>query len=286
MKLFKYFFEFLFINIIFFIFNFLSYKTSSNLGEKIGKWFGPFFRNKNVILKNLKKADFNIESEETHKLISEMWGNYGRILSEYPFIKSFNKKLSKKYVKVYGIEILDRLQKENKKAVFISGHFNNFELMPMHITKQGIDLAAIYRPLNNIFLNKKMESIRTKYICKKQIKKGIAGTREIIKLVKQGYSIALMIDQRVSEGVKSKFFNDTAFTTTIPAQLCKKYNMEIVPVYIERKYKFFFNIYFYDPLDIGENESIENITDKLNLIMQRLIMKNPSQWIWTHDRWK
>ena len=95
-----------------------------------------------------------------------------------------------------------------------------------------------------------------------------------------------MIDQRVSEGVKSKFFNDTAFTTTIPAQLCKKYNMEIVPVYIERKYKFFFNIYFYDPLDIGENESIENITDKLNLIMQRLIMKNPSQWIWTHDRWK
>ena len=158
--------------------------------------------------------------------------------------------------------------------------------MPMHITKQGIDLAAIYRPLNNIFLNKKMERIRTKYICKKQIKKGIAGTREIIKLVKQGYSIALMIDQRVSEGVKSKFFNDTAFTTTIPAQLCKKYNMEIVPVYIERKYKFFFNIYFYDPLDIGENESIENITDKLNLILQRLIMKNPSQWIWTHDRWK
>ena len=85
--------------------------------------------------------------------------------------------------------------------------------MAMHIEKSGIDLAAIYRPLNNQFLNPIMENIRKKYICKKQIKKGISGTKEIFKNFKNNKSIALMIDQRVSEGLRSKFFNKEALTT-------------------------------------------------------------------------
>ena len=82
--------------------------------------------------------------------------------------------------------------------------------MAMHIEKSGINLAAIYRPLNNIFLNPIMERIRKKYICKKQIKKGKSGTKDLLKLFKNGTSIALMIDQRVSEGIKCDFFNKEA----------------------------------------------------------------------------
>ncbi len=98
-------------------------------------------------------------------------------------------------------------KKEKEPVIFVSGHFNNFELMAMYLEKSGINLAAIYRPLNNKFLNPLMEKIRKNYICKKQIKKGIAGTKETLKYFKEGTSIALMIDQRVSEGIKSKFFN-------------------------------------------------------------------------------
>ena len=103
--------------------------------------------------------------------------------------------------------------------------------MAMHLEKSGINLSAIYRPLNNIFLNKIMERIRKKYICKNQIKKGIGGLKKLIKfLKKKNYSTALMIDQRVSEGILSNFFNEKALTTTIPAQLVKKFNIPIVPV--------------------------------------------------------
>ena len=286
MKKIKYFIEYTFISLLFLICKFLGYEKGSNLGEKIGKKVGPLFRNKKIILENLNNAKINEKNFDIKNLINDMWGNYGRILCEYPFISSLSDTNNNKYLKVNGKEVLEKLKKENKKAVFISGHFNNFELMAMQISKQGIDLAAIYRPLNNIFLNKKMENIRKKFICKNQIKKGIAGTREIIKFIKNGYSIALMIDQRVSEGIESKFFNKKAFTTTIPAQLHLKYGLEIVPVYIERKNKHYFTVYFYEPLSFDNNKDQIYITNKLNNVLENLILKNPSQWIWTHDRWK
>ena len=286
MKKIKYFIEYTFISLLFLICKFLGYEQGSNLGEKIGKKLGPLFRNKKIILENLNNAKINEKNFDIKNLINDMWGNYGRILCEYPFISSLSDTNNNKYLKVNGKEVLEKLKKENKKAVFISGHFNNFELMAMQISKQGIDLAAIYRPLNNIFLNKKMESIRKKFICKNQIKKGIAGTREIIKFIKNGYSIALMIDQRVSEGIESKFFNKKAFTTTIPAQLHLKYGLEIVPVYIERKNKHYFTVYFYEPLSFDNNKDQIYITNKLNNVLENLILRNPSQWIWTHDRWK
>ena len=106
---------------------------------------------------------------------------------------------------------------KNKPVVFISGHFNNFELMAMQIEKSEINLAAIYRPLNNIFLNKDMEYIRKNYICKNQIKKGRTGTRQILENLKKGNSIALMIDQRVSEGIKVNFFNNSCLLYTSDA---------------------------------------------------------------------
>ena len=286
MKKIKYFIEYTFISLLFLICKFLGYEKGSNLGEKIGKKVGPLFRNKKIILENLNNAKINEKNFDIKNLINDMWGSYGRILCEYPFISSLSDTNNNKYLKVNGKEVLERLKKENKKAVFISGHFNNFELMAMQISKQGIDLAAIYRPLNNIFLNKKMENIRKKFICKNQIKKGIAGTREIIKFIKNGYSIALMIDQRVSEGIESNFFNKKAFTTTIPAQLHLKYGLEIVPVYIERKNKHYFTVYFYEPLSFDNNKDQIYITNKLNNVLENLVLRNPSQWIWTHDRWK
>jgi len=159
-------------------------------------------------------------------------------------------------------------------------------LMAMQIEKIGIELSAIYRPLNNNFLNKIMEKIRTKYICKNQIKKGRAGTRQIIKDLKKGNSVALMIDQRVREGSKVNFFGNLASTTTIPAQLIKKYKCELVPIYIERKDKYHFKMHISKPIKVNSNKTTEDITLFLNTVLEKMIIKNVDQWIWTHDRWK
>ena len=285
MKTVIYFFEFVLISLLLIIFKILGYKLASNFGFFIGKTFGPLFRSKSLVIDNLKKS--NISLKKTHEQSTdEIFGNYGRIFAEYPFIKNFRKGKLEKYIQVDGKQYLDEIKSKNKKVVFISGHFNNFELMAMMIEKYGIDLSAIYRPLNNIFLNKTMEKIRIKYICKKQIKKGRSGTREIIENLKKGSSIALMIDQRVREGSKVNFFGSLATTTTIPAQLVKKYKCDLVPIYIERRSKFHFKMYVSKPIKVGESKTIEEITQFLNTVLEQMIVKNPLQWIWTHDRWK
>ena len=286
MKIFKYFFEYIFISILLFIFKLIGYENASNLGEKIGKLLGPYFRNKDKIINNLKQSNIGSNDSEREQIIKKMWGNYGRILSEYPYLKKFKKNSLNKYITVEGLDHLKEIKKNKKKVVFISGHFNNFELMAMQIENSGINVAAIYRPLNNFFLNNTMEKIRINDICKKQIKKGKAGTRELIKLFNEGYSVALMIDQRVSEGIPVKFFNKTALTTTIPAQLVKKYDCEVVPVYIERFNKNYFKINFEKPLIFKKDSSLDDITLQLNEKLELMILKNPDQWIWSHDRWK
>jgi len=282
----RYFFEFLTIIFLFLIFRILGIKISSYIGGRLGSMFGPFFRSKQLIRSNIINALPNLTKQELEIIIKKMWNNYGRILSEYIFIKKFRNSNLNDNLLVEGNEILQAIKKSHEPVIFISGHFDNFELMAMQIEKSGVKLSAIYRPLNNIFLNKIMENIRSKYICKNQIKKGAASIRELLTMFKNGTSIALMIDQRVSEGISSNFFGQKALTTTIPAQFVKRFNCKIVPIYIERISGVNFKMRINEPINFSKDESIEKITDELNLYLEKMILQKPDQWIWTHNRWK
>ena len=286
MKIIKYFFEYIFTFISFSLFKILGLKISSKISGKIFEKIGPMFRSKQIIHSNIKRAFPDIDKQNLDKIINSMWNNYGRIFAEYIFIKDFREGKFNSNILVEGQEIIEDLVKNEKQVVFISGHLANFELMAMHLERSGIKLSAIYRPLNNIFLNILIERIRKKYICKNQIKKGIGGLKDLIVLKKKNFSTALMIDQRVSEGVMSDLFNQKALTTTIPGQLIKKFNISVVPVYIERIEGLKFKITIKKPINFSEDKSLQNITDELNNILETMILKKPSQWIWSHNRWK
>jgi KDO2-lipid IV(A) lauroyltransferase len=286
MKTIKYFIQFLIILIFFLVFKVLGLKFASYTSGKIISFIGPFFRSKNIIKSNILKALPNSNKSEIKKISKMMWHNYGRILAEYIFIKKFRMSKVKNNIEIIGQRKLDTIKESNEPVIFVSGHFNNFELMAMHLEKSGINLAAVYRPLNNKFLNFIIEKIRKKYICKNQVKKGISGTKQLLSLFKKKTSIALMIDQRVSQGIRSNFFQHEAFTTTIPAQFAKKFKCKIVPIYIERTQGINFKLTIYDPLEYSNNDSVELITSSLNILLEKMILKNPEQWIWSHNRWK
>ena len=283
----KYLLQFIFFFSLILIFKIIGLNFSRKISKIIFSILGPYIRKNKTIDANLKIAFRDINQNQRKQIIKNMWSSYGNIFAEYIFIKNFRHKKLDQYINIEGQKILDEI-KNNKKnpVIFISGHFDNFELMAMHIEKSGVDLAAIYRPLNNPYLNPLMEKIRKNYICKKQIKKGISGTKEILKYFKTGTSIALMIDQRVSEGIKANFFSKKALTTTIPAQFVKKFNCKIVPVEISRHENDKFNLKIYDPIAFSKTDTIQTITETLNNFLEKMILKNPSQWIWTHNRWK
>jgi len=280
----NYFLQAFLIYLFFLIGRILGIKISRKVFAFLFSFFGPFIKSKKIVNNNLQiflKKNSKFKKDE---IINNMWKNYGMTFIEYIFLDVFLKK--KTEVEIIGEINLINIIRENDPVIFISGHFANFELMSMEITKRNISLATIYRPLNNNFLNPFMEYLRKKYICKNQIKKGINGVKEAIEFIKQKHSIALMIDQRVSEGEKIKFFDQPALTTTLPAQFATKYRMKIIPVFIERLKNNKFKIEFQKEIDPKNFKNKLDLTVKLNEVLENMIIKNPNQWIWTHNRWK
>ena len=283
-KIFNYFFQSLFVYLFFLIGRILGLKISRKLFSHLFSLIGPIFKSKKIITNNLNIFSNKNSFIDEKKIINVMWKNYGMTFVEYVFLNHFRKQDS--HLKIKNKQILLNIPQEKKPVIFISGHFANFELMSMEITKNKVSLATIYRPLNNIFLNPLMEFLRKKYVCQNQIKKGINGVRDCIKYIKKDYSIALMIDQRVSEGEKINLFGKPALTTTLPAQLSLKFALDIIPVYIERDQDNNFEIEFQNRIDPKNFKSKIDLTKELNKVLEKMIVRNPNQWIWTHNRWK
>ena len=284
MKIINYLLQSILIYFLFLLGRILGLKLSRKLFSYLFFKIGAFFKSKKTIKKNLNIFSHKMTDADQKNIIDDMWKNYGKTFIEYIFLNSFLKDNS--HIKIVNEEILLQIKQETKPVIFVSGHFANFELMSMEIKKKNVPLATIYRPLNNIFLNPFMEYLRKKYVCKYQIKKGINGVRESIEYIKNGYSIALMIDQRVSEGEKIDFFNQPALTTTLPAQLSIKFNLDIIPVYIERDQNNNFKIEFQKKINPKDFNDKQVLTKKLNNVLEKMIIRNPNQWIWTHNRWK
>ena len=291
MKIIRYFLEFLLVIFFFLIFKIIGLKLASNLGEIIGKYLGPLFRKKKIAKKNILIAFPNLSEKSTDDMIDHMWKNIGRIFGEYIHINKFSiideKKNKIVFANKNNVEIL---KKNNKPIVFFSGHFANFELMAKCLQELGFNIGAIYRPLNNIFLNPIMEFIRKEYICPIQIEKGSAGTKKLIKHISTNNPLALMIDQRLSSSIRVPFFNQPASTTTTPAQLAIKYDALLVPVFLKRLEKTNFEFFIEEPLIINRtndyDKDIFNITHIMNKKIEEFIKRDTAHWLWSHDRWK
>jgi Kdo2-lipid IVA lauroyltransferase/acyltransferase len=288
LKIVKYLIQATFIYLFFIIIKILGLTLSRKFFSHLFKIIGPSVKSEQTINNNLEKF-LGFKNESLKKNIKlKMWDNYGKTFVEYLYLKKF--KTLNSHIEIKGEDILAKIKKNNKPVIFVSGHFANFELMSMELTKKKINLATIYRPLNNFFLNPFMEYLRKKYICQNQIKKGLFGVKESIHYIKNNFSIALMIDQRVSEGKKLPFFENMALTTTMPAQMALKFNLDIVPIYLARKTNNNFVMEVYKPIEILKNADTEtnklNISIKLNKILEEMISRDPGQWIWTHNRWK
>ena len=288
MKLLKYFIQALIIYFFIFLIFILRLKISRKIFSKIFQKIGPSIKSNKITDKNLEKYLGNYNEGKKDDIKLDMWSNYGKTFVEYLFLRKFRK--NKDHIQIKGEENLKEIIDANKQVIFISGHFANFELMSMELTKKKIKLATIYRPLNNFFLNPFMEHVRETYVCKNQIKKGISGVKEAIDYIKKNYNVALMVDQRVSEGKKLPFFDEPALTTTLPAQLALKFNLEIIPIYIRRVKGDNFEMEIYKPIDFIKTDNVAsdkiNLSIKINKIIEEMISRDPGQWIWTHNRWK
>ena len=288
MKYFNYLLQAIIIYMSFLLIKTLGINISRKIFIRIFRVIGPIVRTNKIVVSNINRINETIDEGEREKIIDEMWSNYAITFVEYVYLKKFSSQQN--HIQIKNKEILEKISNSKKPVIFISGHFSNFELMAMEIYKSKVKLSAIYRPLNNIFLNPFMEMLRKKFICPNQIKKGVKGLKDAINHLRNGHSLALMIDQRLSEGEKIKFFGNDAKTTTLPAQLALKFKLLIVPIYLKRKENFNYELEVFQPLNFEELENNDDnktkITQELNNWLEKVVKKNPGQWILTHNRWK
>ena len=285
----KYFIQFIIVIFLFIIFFLIGRKLASNLSSYIFKTFGKFFRSSEIIRGNLKICFPENSDIQNDEIINKMWDNYGRTLAEYINLRFFQN--NNDHIKILNLDKLEKLKSSKDPVLFFSGHFANFELMAMELEKQNFQISALYRKLNNFFLNPIMEFFRTSYICKDQIAKPLpgedkGGTRELLSRVKDRRNIALMVDQKLTEGIIAKLFNKDCYTTRIPAQFAKKYNYKLVPISLKRVDKYFFEMNILDEINFSKEDSELQITNRINNVIEKMIKENPDQWIWTHKRWK
>ncbi|MBL6665012.1 MAG: lysophospholipid acyltransferase family protein [Rickettsiales bacterium] len=289
LKRIRYVFEYQIVKFGLWFFSCFTIETASNIASKISKFVGKKISVNQLARDNMKKAIPTLTKEELDQNIDNMWDNLGRIVGEYGHVSKFSGEELMKYCE------MDKETEKNFKAmsesdsggILFSGHLGNWEVGPKVFMANGLDVSTVYRPLNNPLVEKLTGGLRGLQMIGKSAK----GSRKIVEAIRKGGYVAIMADQKVSEGEAVKFFHDDAVTTTSIARIILKYDVPLIPVRCIRvgnqpKFK----LEVKKPVDFTKSGDIDldvvNLTLMINQQLEEWIKEYPSQWFWVHNRWK
>jgi len=283
----KFFIEYIFVLLLFFFLSFLPMNFVSMLGNSAFRLFGPLSKSHKITLINLKNIFSNLIEDDIKKIAKKSWGNLGKTVFELTIL---NKLIDKKNHKIslYGLENLKKVIENNEQVIFFSIHQSNWELLVPVIDQLGISVGAIYRHINNKFIDKLILKKRNQSINTKRsfyTPKGKESAKEIISGIKNNSSLILLVDQKDSAGDKVNFFDISTKTQTGFLKIARKYNLKLIPVQNTRHNTNNFSISFYPPIEPFEKDiSDTKAMLSIHKIIEKWILENPSQWFWQHNR--
>lgn len=283
----KYLIEYLLVLLFYFFFKIIGLRLSSIVSGFLLWIFGKL-TNKNIVaMENLNKVFPEKSHIEKKDIINKMWFHFGRILGEYPHLEKIDLK------KTNHIRVIDHKNclnscKNFDNCLFFSAHIGNWELTSHPITQYGNKMWFIYRAPNNHYIDKLLANIRENYGVG-LIKKGPEGAKKCIKLLrKKKENIGMLIDQKMNDGIETKFFGHKAMTASAIAKFAIKYKCPIIPTLCEREKGTNFKITYFPPITykkILKLKTEKNIMNHLNKLVESWILRNPEQWMWAHNRW-
>jgi Kdo2-lipid IVA lauroyltransferase/acyltransferase len=270
-------------------FKLVGFDAASALGGFIGRHIFYRLPPANTARQNLRAAYPDMPAAAREKIVREMCDNLGRVVAEYPHLGELDIGPSGARIEIVGKEFGDAAIASGKGVMFISGHFANWETMPITATLLGYSGGIVYRPPNNPYVDRWISRQRAKLGPKEQISKGAQGTRRIFTLLRKGHSILMLVDQKTGEGVAAPFFGRDAMTTPAPASLALKLGSILLPASAERLGGAHFRVQIHPPIEFtpcGEPErDVVALTAKINQTIESIVRARPSQWLWIHRRW-
>ncbi len=287
MKKIRYFFEALFLQLLFIFFSLVSPAKASDIGGWLGRIIGPRLAASRKARNNITKALPDVNSKDQDHIIAGMWENLGRVIAEYPHLE----KISKEHTTIKNKGRLETLLNENQPIVFFGGHIANWEVNSTALlTQYNKVIALTYRKPNNPWTAKLLDKARTLNGRLPAYPKSRESGKDILRTLKNGEALGILIDQKYNEGLEIPFFSLPAMTNPIFVQLCQKYRCPLVPVRNERIKGCEFRLTPYPPLVLFNNDDtprpVEDVIKDAHTLIETWIKEKPEQWIWLHKRWK
>lgn len=264
-------------------------EASSNIGGWITRTFGPLTPKHAAAKRRLKRVMPEVSDAEAERILSGMWENLGRTSAELPHLDKFHPLEPGGRCEIDGLDIAARLRDEGNGAIFVSGHFANWELMPMAMDRFGLKGGEIYRAANNPIVDRYVVALRAKHVGAQQIPKGPGGVRAIVEILRKKKYLAMLVDQKMNDGVEVPFFGIPAMTPSAAAQLHLRHGVPIVPASIERYPGPRFVMRVFEPIrhvPTGDREAdLKAIMTRVNAFLEGRIRARPYEWLWLHRRW-
>jgi KDO2-lipid IV(A) lauroyltransferase len=263
------------------LFRLMPLNVASALGGRVGRIVGPFSKAHRTARANLEKGMPELNDRQRDKILSGMWDNLGRVIGEYPHL---GRPIMARRITVEGREHLERVRTEGRAALFVSGHFANWEIIPLTAALCGLPMVVIYREANNPVAEWLIRRTRARYTSSMH-GKGRAGAVQSIKTLKEGKALAMLIDQKQNDGSALPFFGRNAMTTTAPAQLAIKFQAPILAARVVRTDGAHFHVTLEPPMHYDAGSDPVQAMAGLNLLFEKWIREHPAQWFWVHKRW-
>lgn len=265
----------------------LAVRQASETGAAILRRVGPLSKVHTTITRNLRLAFPEWSDARIAETAGSAWETLGRIAGELPHSKEMAP-YGSSHIEVVGAERLDAIRQSGKPAIFFSGHLANWELMLPAICQRGIACTTSYRPLNNPYVDRCLNAARVAGGATAMAPKG-TGSRDLVRALARGQSIALLVDQKYNRGVPVPFFGHDAMTAPGPARLAIRFGAPLVPLSIRRIGRAYYRITIHAPFaadsDPVEAKAVYNTLLKINRFLEDRIREAPDQWFWMHRRW-
>ena len=259
---------------------------ASGLGGWIGRSVVSRMATSRKAARNVARAFRENTDVENRRILIGMWDNLGRVAAEYPHLPRICAKLNGGRVEVIGLDIIEALAKDGKPVILFGAHLANWEVQHYIARHTGLKLGLIYRAPNNEWVDRLIRRLRDTPLL---FRKGREGARALYALLRQGGHAAMLVDQKMNDGIAVPFFGRDAMTAPAIAQFALRLNCVLVPVRTERLVGARFRVTVYPPMQIAPTADRaadeRDIMVRINALIEAWVRERPAQWLWLHRRW-
>ncbi len=265
----------------------LGLERASAFGGWLLRTLGPRTGTQRTVMRNLRIAFPEMSRVDRERLAADQWEQTGRTFAETTMMDRLTPASGR--IQVVGAERLAAIRASRQPVVFVSGHIANFEIMAAVILAAEVPCQVTYRAVNNPHVDAQIRGLRARYGVKLFAAKGGEGARELLAGMARGESVALMNDQKFSEGPEVTFFDQPANAAPGPSRLALRFGTVIQPMSVVRLPGVRFRVTAHEPIVLettgDRSADIARGVQTITTFVEDRVRERPVDWFWVHKRW-